>query len=268
MSVPCWIISLDPSSPLPTALTSELSAQGVAFSFVPAVDGRQGTPPLVGREVLDTRKALIRHGRVLRNAEIGCYLSHYRALQRAWDEGLERVCLLEDDVGLEAGFAQVLAGIATLPDDVEMVRLMALRIRKRKVVCDVPGSAAHQLVRPERGWCGTQGYVINRRGMRKVLDAAWRIYEPIDKFYDHFWEYEMRHFGIEPHVLYEHEHTSSIQQQKKPKRPPVPWLYRLLSPLDKLAFSLSRHRHLKAHAAEFYPAEKPKGRMGRTQRMH
>jgi len=267
MTISCRVISLDPASPMASALAESLRAQGVDFHFVPAVDGRKGTPPLVGREMLDNRKALIRHGRLLRNAELGCYLSHYRALQQAWDEGLERVCLLEDDVGLEADFSRVIAAIETLPEDVEFVRLMALRIRRRKVLSPLPGCDSHRLVRPERGWCGTQGYVINRRGMRKVLDAACRIYEPIDKFYDHFWEYDMRHYGVEPHVIFEHEHPSSIQKAAE-QRPPVPLLYRLLAPLEKFSFSRSRHRYLRAHADEFYPAEKPAVAMGRTRRIH
>ncbi|MFZ5723704.1 MAG: glycosyltransferase family 25 protein [Pseudomonadota bacterium] len=267
MSIPCWVISLDPSSAMASGLARELTAAGVDFRFVPAVDGRKGTPPLEGREHFDHRKALIRHGRILRDPELGCYLSHYRALQRAWDEGLERVCILEDDVGLEENFPRVLAGLAGQPAEVEMVRLMALRVRRRKVLTAVPDCPGHRLVRPERGWCGTQGYVINRAGMRKVLDAACRIYEPIDKFYDHFWEYGLRHYGVEPHVIYEHEHVSSIQK-KKVVRPPVPLFYRLLAPLEKFSFSRSRHRYLKANAAEFYPAAWPEERMGRTRRMH
>lgn len=267
MSIPCWIISLDPSGSMPVALADELKAQGVDFRFIPAVDGRQGVPPLLGAERLDIRKALIRHGRVLRNAELGCYLSHYRALQKAWDEGLERICLMEDDVGLEADFARVLASIEHLPEEVEMVRLMGLRIRPRKILMPLPEAGSHQLTRPERGLCGTQGYVVNRAGMRKILDAACNIYEPIDKFYDHFWEYGLRQYGVEPHVIYEHEHPSSIQQKKAP-RPAVPVLLRLLAPLHKLAFSRSRHSYLKAHANEFYPAEWPSQRMGRTKRMH
>ncbi len=266
MSIPCRIISLNPSSAMALALAEELRTQRVAFEFIAAVDGRQGTPQLQGRERFDDRKALIRHGRLLRAAEIGCYLSHYRAIQHAWDEGLPRLCLLEDDVGLESDFAKALGAIEQLPEEAEMVRLMGLRIRKRKVLSVLPDMESHRLVRPERGWCGTQGYVINRAGMRKVLDTAWRIYEPIDKFYDHFWEYDLRHYGVEPHVIYEHEHPSSIQKPPQ-SRPFVPWRYRLLMPVDKFLFSRSRHRYLKQHAAEFYPAEKPAMAIGRTRRM-
>lgn len=264
-TIPCWIISLNPEAPGPASLSQTLTDQGVTHAFVPAVDGRKGTPPLQGREFLDVRKSLLRHKRLRSGSEVGCYLAHYRAVQRAYESGLERVCILEDDVMPEPALASVLAALATQPPEVEMVRLMALRIRKRKLLDLLPGTS-HRLVRPERGWCGAQGYVLNRPGMKKILDQGCAIYEPIDKFYDHFWEYDLRLYGVEPHVLYEIPHPTSVR--KKSDVPVhIPLLLRLLSPFHKLAFSQSRHRYLKRHASEFYPAEWPEERMGRTQRM-
>lgn len=266
MSIPCWIISLDPSAPMPSSLAAQLAAQGVDHRFIPGVDGRRGKPPLVGREHIAARRALIRHGKTLTSSELGCYLAHYRAVQRAWDEGLERICIMEDDVSLEDDFARVLAAVAALPEDMEMVRLMALRVRRRKVLSPLPGCDSHRLVRPERGWCGCQAYVVNRRGMKKFLDYACAIFEPVDKVIDHFWEFDLRLYGVEPHVCWENEHPTSIV--KVPAQlPPVPLHYRLAAPFAKLAFSISRHSYLRRHADEFYPAEKPPVRMGRTKRM-
>lgn len=264
-TTPCWIISLNPESASATILSQALSAQGVAHEFFPAVDGRKGTPPLQGREHLDVRQSLLRHRRLLNGAEIGCYLAHYRAVGKAWAAGLERICIIEDDVVPEHAFAATLTALEHLPADVEMVRLMALRIRRRKQLSPLPGLDSHHLVRPERGWCGTQGYVLNRRGMEKILERGWNIFEPIDKFYDHFWEYDLRQFGVEPHLLYEIEHPSSIRKTPAPVH--IPLLLRLLAPFHKAAFSRSRHRYLKSHADEFYPAEWPAERMGRTKRM-
>ncbi|MES2908728.1 MAG: glycosyltransferase family 25 protein [Pseudomonadota bacterium] len=263
--IPCWIISLNPDADGPRALSQALTAQNITHSFVPAVDGRKGIPPLQGREYIDARKSLLRHQRLRSGSEIGCYLAHYRAIQRAYDSGLERICIIEDDVMPEPDFAAVLAALATQPAAIEMVRLMALRIRKRKVL-GLLADTSHHLVRPERGWCGTQGYVLNRSGMQKVLDKGWSIYEPIDKFFDHFWEYDLRLYGVEPHVIYELPSPSSIKKQSDiPAR--IPLLLKLLAPLHKLAFSSSRHRYLKRHANEFYPTEWPEKRMGRTERM-
>lgn len=266
MTLPCWIISFDPASPSASALSQALTAQGVTHGFVPAVDGRQSAPPLQGREKIDVRKSLIRHQKLLTNSELGCYLAHYRAIQKAFDEGLARVCIMEDDVVLEPDFGRVLAELASLPDDIEMIRLMALRIRKRKIISTL-SDGQHNLVRPERGWCGGQGYVLTRPGMQKILDHGCNIFEPIDKLFDHFWEYDIQLYGVEPHLIYETEHVSTIQ--KKPSSPVhIPLHYRLVIPLLKGLFSLSRHFYLTRHKAEFYPATKPEKRMGKTKRLH
>lgn len=266
MTLPCWIITFDPSSPAASSLGKALAEQGIPHRFVPAVDGRNGTPALQGRERVDARKALLRHQKLLTNSELGCYLAHYRAIQSAYDEGLERVCIMEDDVVPEPALGRVLSDLAKLPDAFEMVRLMALRIRKRKVVSTL-SDGEHMLVRPERGWCGGQGYVLSRTGMKKILDHGCNIFEPVDKMYDHFWEYDLHLYGVEPHVLYETEHVSTIQ--KRPSSPvPIPPHYRVAIPFLKFLFSIGRHLYLRRHHAAFYPATKPEKRMGRTKRLH
>lgn len=264
--IPCWIISLNPASDMATTLSTALTAQGVAHEFFPAVDGRQGMPALQGREHLDLPRTLRRHKRNLTSSEVGCYLAHYRAINKAFEQGLEHICILEDDVALEPDFARVLAELPGLPEDCEMVRLMGLRIRQRKLVSAIAGGT-HNLVRPRRGWLGTQGYVLNRRGMQKFLDHAANIFEPIDKVLDHFWEFDLRIYGIEPHLIYELEHPSSIK--KKPNmKGLVPLHVRLLSPILKLFFSIHRHTYLWRNRTAFHPAPMPERAMGRTKRIH
>lgn len=265
MTIPCWIISLKPSAPTASALSEALSAQSVPHHFLAAVDGRQSAPALIGNEQLDIRKALTRHQKLLTTSELGCYLSHYRAVKLAHEQGHERICILEDDVVVEPAFSRVLQALESQPEAVEMIRLMALRIRKRKIVATLP-DGQHQLVRPERGWCGAQGYVLNRAGMKKIIDHGWNIFEPIDKLYDHFWEFDLRLYGVEPHVLYETEHVTSIQ--KSPASPPrIPLHYALAAPVLKGLFSLSRSRYLTRHKNEFYPATPPEASTGKTKRM-
>ncbi|MCH9691159.1 MAG: glycosyltransferase family 25 protein [Gammaproteobacteria bacterium] len=91
--------------------------------------------------------------RELNSSEVGCYLSHFRAIRSAYEAGLDRICILEDDVQLEESFGSVLAELEQLPTEVEIVRLMGLLIRKRKVV-QALSDDIHKLVRPKRGWSG------------------------------------------------------------------------------------------------------------------
>ena len=265
MDTPCWVITLKPDSEPVVRLLQSLEEQNVAATLFPGVDGRTTMPAPEPGERLAPEITRWRHLCELTSSEVGGYLSHLRAIKKAHAEGLERVCILEDDVQLEADFGAVLRDIVRLPDEVEMVRLMALKVRKRKVISTF-ADGIHALVRPERGWCGGQGYVLNRRGMEKIIAHGSAVYEPIDKFYDHFWEYDLRLFGVEPHIIWETEHPSSILKSNVARARVAWWLY-WLHPLGKGWRSLQRHAYLKRHEAEFYPAEKPQGKPGRTGRM-
>jgi len=261
----CWIITLNPSSESVRRLLTDLAAQGVTAEVIAGVDGRKGMPSLQPGERLARAKMRWRHLCELNASEVGCYLAHLRALRRAHEAGVDRICILEDDVELEPAFATVIAELEQLPEDVEMIRLMALKVRKRKIVKTL-ADGVHQLVRPERGCLGTQGYLINRAGMEKVLRHGSTIFEPIDKLYDHFWEYGLRVFGVEPHVLWEIAGTSAVIKSNVARARVAPWLY-WFYPVGKFFRSVRRHWHLRRHRDQFYPAEKPGSRPGQTERM-
>lgn len=268
MKFGCWVISLDDQGTQAQELFSVLNAQGVDAKLFPAVDGRKERPALEGNEVLDEKEAKIRHKRSLTSSEIGCYLSHYRSVKQAYDQGYDRVCILEDDVLLEPDFGQCLNKLIELPDEYEMIRLMALKVRARKVIEPLfeDNSLAHEIVRPERGWCGAQGYVLSRSGMKKIIDFASRIYEPIDKLYDHFFEFDLRLFGIEPHIIYERVCESTVS--KKPKTLPKMSFWDVcMFHLYKGFRSFLRHAYLRKYKDDFYPTHKPNRRTGNTQRM-
>lgn len=263
--VPCWIITLHPESEGVRALMESLAAQGVNAELFPGVDGRHAMPALNADEFLDVQKTRRRHLCEMTNSEVGCYLSHLRAIKKGYALGYQKLCILEDDVEVEPEFGPALAEIATLPEQVEFVRLMALRVRKRKIVQSML-QGSHQLTRPERGVLGAQGYVVNRSAMAKIIQYACNIFEPIDKVYDHYWEFGLHQYGVEPHLLWERPHKSSILKSNV-KRSRVGLFYYFIRPLVKGLLSKKRNSYLKANSAALYPAELPAGRPGRTARM-
>ena len=264
-TTPCWIITLNPDKPAVQQLLAALTAQGISAQTISGVDGRAGMPALQPGERLSPWKTRWRHLCELNSSEVGCYLAHLRALRRAYESGLQRICLLEDDVEIEPDFASMLIELEQQPDDVEMIRLMGLKIRKRKIISTL-SDGVHHLVRPERGCLGTQGYLINRSGMQKVLSHGSTVYEPIDKLYDHFWEYDLHLYGVEPHLIWETAGSSSIVKSNVAKARVAIWIY-WLHPIGKFLRSIQRHRYLRRHRAEFYPAGHPTTIPGRTARM-
>ena len=85
----CRVISLNRAAENTQKLLSDLAAQGISADVFDAVDGRNGEPPLEDGEYFRDTLAMIRHGKRLTNSELGCYLSHYRAVRQAYNEGFE-----------------------------------------------------------------------------------------------------------------------------------------------------------------------------------
>lgn len=258
----CWVISLNPESENARKLIADLRSQGVEAEVFPAIDGRVGTPALEGGEQILGNLAMVRHGRCLTPSELGCYLSHLRAVKKAYRDDYEYVCVIEDDVVIESLFGDVYRSV--LDKGLDMVRLMSLRIRKRTVLEALDGE--HHLVRPERGGLGTQAYVLNRTGMKKFIDYAENIYEPVDKVFDHFFLFDLKVFAVEPHVAYELVHETSVAKSSNSAvDKPLLW-HRLVFHPVKLWFSLRRHFYRLRNWRDFSGAAVPAVKVGNTER--
>ncbi len=257
------VITLNPESSVVQRLVQSIKLHTLSVDEFYAVDGRAGTPVLVKGERLSQTRSLLNRRFPLTNTEIGCYLSHYRVIKKAYDDGHDHVCILEDDVVLESNFGDVLKEVVSLGAKAEFVRLMALKIRKRKVVQSL--SQHCDLVRPLRGSLGTQGYVLNRSGMKKVLDKGAVISMPIDKFYDSFFLWGLHSFTVEPHIIFENHVQSSIAKTdgKTEGGLMVSVGYRFV----KLYRSLRRSYHFWVNFSDYSPAEFPEESVGKSQRL-
>lgn len=263
MNITAWIIALNPENPVALDLQRTLREQGIDASIRQAVDGRQEMPPLQGDEQLSPHKTLLYRLAPLTSAELGCYLSHYRLIREAYDAGLSHLCLFEDDVVAEPGIGELLRSTVQLEEDAHLVRLMSLKTRKRKVIR--PLSDGYTLVRPLRGALGTQGYVVNRAGMKKILTFGATIYLPIDKLYDAFYLYDLKCFSVEPHAVHELLRPTSVK--KASAAPPPGFRLTLLWRLDHLMRSAKKRLHFLIHMHEFLPASKPQKTLGKSQRL-
>lgn len=259
----CLIITLDTQADNSQKLKKNLNDQGLSCDFFPAVDGRHGLPQLNSGERLLPHLTLIRSRKSLSNTEVACYLSHYRAVKNAYNQGAEYVCVMEDDIILEDNFGSTIQEL--MKENLEMVRLMALKIRRRKEIKKL--TSAVTLTRPERGTLGAQAYLMNRSGMNKLLKYAANIYEPIDVVFDHFYLFDLKSYLIEPHVAHELVHPTTVIKTPSPDARPPNFFHVLAFHPVKLIFSLRRHWYLLLRRELFYPAQFPSQRPGRSPRL-
>lgn len=264
MNITAWIIALDQNNPTALELKRTLREQGIEADIREAVDGRQQFPILQGQERLSQRKALLCRLAPLTSSEVGCYLSHYRLIFEAYNRGLSHICLFEDDVVAEPGVGQLIRDIAQLDDKAHLVRLMSLKIRTRKIMQELSGG--YTLTWPLRGALGTQGYVLNRIGMKKILDFGSTIYMPIDKLYDSFFLYGLNCFSVEPHALYELSRSTNVRKSTREGDNP-PFYAQLPYRFHKLYRSVYRYRYFLTHIRELLPASKPTGPIGKSKQI-
>jgi len=96
--LPIFLINLDRSSDRFAAAAEQITAAGLSFERIPAVDGK--TLNIHERSFCDQQNAHRVTGREILPGEIGCYLSHRRALAAFLESGAPVGLILEDDVKL------------------------------------------------------------------------------------------------------------------------------------------------------------------------
>jgi glycosyl transferase family 25 len=88
------------------AIQAQARATGLSLTRVPAVLGR--AVDLHEATDMDSRGYALRHGRAINMNEVGCYLSHLRALKAFLDSDAAFGIILEDDAGLSTGYLDLI----------------------------------------------------------------------------------------------------------------------------------------------------------------
>ncbi len=100
--LPVFVISLPDCTDRRAAISAALTAQGLGFEFIEAVDGRRGLPADQVPHV-DRPRAARRLGRPISDAECAASLSHASVYRRMVEGGMEHALIFEDDAILTQG---------------------------------------------------------------------------------------------------------------------------------------------------------------------
>lgn len=122
-------------------------------------------------------------------------------------------CVLEDDVELQAGFAENLAALCNQAQVWDVVRLYGVfRRDSAKLLELTPGRWLVDYFEQPRG---TQGYV-QLAAAERLLRHTEKMSCAIDDAIDRGWEHKLRLYGIEPYLVIEQlQHASTIGNRKR-----------------------------------------------------
>ncbi|MEY2751993.1 MAG: hypothetical protein RLZZ550_1964 [Verrucomicrobiota bacterium] len=214
-----YVINLDRDTERMASIHENLARLGLAYERLPAVMGKDvpdwekqvDLPTYAWRNRLDAPRA----------GEVGCYLSHLKAMETFLRTDAPWCVILEDDVEVLPACAEVLRSLAE-KDDWDLVKLFnfhaGLPVRKRLL------ARGHRLVAHLTRTTSSAAYVVNRRAAATLLKSMRPITEQVDHALDRPWETGLRTRGIRPMpvVLAPVAHAGSTigyQDKGKARRP-------------------------------------------------
>lgn len=184
--VQTYVINLDDSRERLACVRSQLSAAGIDFQRIQAVDGRK-VAALSFPEYND-RLARRRYGRPLSGGEAGCFLSHRRCVQEFLKSEHEYALVLEDDVFVPVNLSRVLMRVINWLHQSMRGRwdLVNLGNSPRKLSLDLTRlDIEQQQLELQSAYyfpLGTFGLLWSRSGAQRFLEQTHEIYAPVDQF--------------------------------------------------------------------------------------
>jgi glycosyl transferase, family 25 len=182
-----YLINLDSATDRLAYMEKAFAATSIPLERVPAIDGKTLTLPHPGySEALYHR----RHGRTTKPGEIGCYLSHIKAMEAFLAGGDAHGLICEDDLTLLPHFERVLEKAMSTTGAWNVLRMSGLS----------PGHPAR--VRELSDGCflcvnfgrlkGAGAYIVDRRAAEAMVKDLLPMWLPWDHAVDREWPMGLR----------------------------------------------------------------------------
>ncbi|MCD1632872.1 glycosyltransferase family 25 protein [Martelella mediterranea] len=171
------VINLDRDTERLKRIEALLAERDVAFTRVPAVDGRLLAPDEIAAVCAYPTPVSIR----LQPGEIACYLSHIKAWRLLLDSDEDCAAIFEDDIDLSRDAAEVLSAIADwMPDDADIVKLET-SLRPIEIAPGEEAAIGDRAVRRLAGChIGSAGYLISREAAARMLAESKKLRMAVD----------------------------------------------------------------------------------------
>ena len=126
------------------------------------------------------------HGRTILDAEIGCYLSHLKALQAVVDQQLEYAIICEDDIEFNNDFSSDTNEILRANPSIDVLKLLNHRCHgfKELTKTKTGKSVGYTYFGPLGS---AAAYGVSLQGAQKILHSMEKIFLPYDNALERGW---------------------------------------------------------------------------------
>lgn len=247
-----YLINLPEAGDRLTAAEAELDRLDLPFVVVEAIRGKELDYPIAefseaGYKLLQGRRRI--------DAEVGCYLSHLKAIQCFLDSGEEHGLILEDDIKLSDNLKEIIS-IAYKSASFDLLRLSSVNTgRWSRTIPLVDGYFLGVAFTREKG---AGAYVLNRRAAETILAHYLPMKLPYDHRFDLEWLDGMRTLGVSPPPVNQSGFESQIQHNIRSYYYPAYLRYWTVLPsrafweVSRMLFRSYSYLKLKAEQAGLY----------------
>ena len=192
--IKAYLINLDRSPERLAAMTARLAALGLPWVRVAAVDGRLFGPlPWPG---YDHRAYDRNWGKAHHPNEVGCYLSHVRALEAFLADTASFGLILEDDCVFDEDLPAVLDQLAGRAAGWDVVKLAGYHSGMPALVERLRNG--RRLVVFLQRQTGSAAYLVNRSAAAAYLARLLPMSVPYDHAFDQVWRFGLLLRGVLP----------------------------------------------------------------------
>lgn len=186
--IPITVINLKKDVDKKIHIERQLSNLNLEFGFFEAIYGEDLSDKDLSA-IYNPKLSVDKGMGVLSKGEVGCALSHFGVYQKIIDEDINEMIVLEDDAVIDQDFVESMSIIEHLPKNWELFLLgySAQAGAKDPTVCNLdidlknnPTSFNVSVLLKMVGGTGTHGYVINKRGAKRLLSYMSLLHLPID----------------------------------------------------------------------------------------
>jgi len=189
------LLNLDRAADRRRNMERQFAALGLDCERLAATDGHALNAE--DRALVDNDKRRHITPYPLSDNEIGCWLSHRRALQQMATGSDAMAAVVEDDAELAPDFARVLAAIEQQKPDFDFIFLHRKFKQGEIFVPCRPLLPDLSLGRVGPAHMGAIAYVVSRKGAQKFLAYAPRFAHAVDKEIHRYWANGLDIYGLE-----------------------------------------------------------------------
>jgi len=212
-SLQTYVINLRDASERWTHMKETLDHVGLDYTRIDAVLGKDLEEPIVE---FNERRFNILTGKHKNYGEIGCYLSHIKALTEFLKSDSDYALILEDDVNLPDHLPKLIDEAIAHGQHWDLLRLSSSRDGQYLKIENM--SFNSELVYNTKVLKNTGAYVINRKAAQACIDKMLPMSLPFDVALDRDWDYDFKTACIIPFPVACEDFATQINKAKRIRR--------------------------------------------------